>query len=757
MNSICAATTLALLLQSSVAATLRQAALPIPSARRRLNDDGNLKFNEATFIASHNAHATLAVAEGVLEPLGANQDDTLLDQLTNDGVRGLLLDIMLNEEEREELRLVHASSFVTLDYGGFRSGIGNNLIPFLEEDENAIISLFIEAVGDDGVDAATVRATILGHLQAIFSSMTVNGIALKDMVFKYDHELWKDHEDWPKLDEIRESGQRIFIFTDRSELEDSEYGFMFNRHVMQENHWEGIDECESRYMWGSEKTSLPSNNYWTRLFFMNHFCCGTGPDSKGNTAGSLIGGGNNGWGILYNRVQQCMSNNGGFKPNFIALDWVSQSEEAQKVRDFLNFGGRLGTGQACTDDLHCATSSCNIAMGLCQCQQCLPDSVDVCLGCETGQFCSPVDEEINMCLDKGGTESNSTSINPQPTEPPSNMTEGMSGSPTPNPTENNVANNFYCGEEYFTTVSGCNEAVKCPGGNDDCPDGQTCFAGVDCTLPPTTPSDMPSDSPSSISSVSQSSFSILGDGAAGTPAAANTNFCGTEFFDTLANCQDAQPCPGPNGNDLCTILGVDFTCFSNVACDIEPSTILTSPGNTVPTAPPAEFWLSSLGITKSPTGLETSPPTTTAVPTSSPSSLRPTGAPFAFSNTYYCGANFTDAQDNCYNDNIPCPTQSPSVCGGGTCYGGITCTAPPTALPTSTPTPGPTISHQASPSNPSSNGEPNVQNQVYQTQSPFEMGSYENSSGAVTSVSKVMSGKIVLSIMIAIGFVGQLI
>jgi len=750
MTFACAATTLAFLLQSvATAATLRQAALPIPAVRRRLDtthNDGDLRFNEATFITSHNAHATLAVAEGILEPLGANQEDTLIDQLTNDGVRGFLLDIMINEEEEEQLRLVHASSFVTLDYGGFRSGIGSSLIPFLEEDENAIISLFIETDGDDGANGATVRASILGHLRDIFSSMIVNGTSLKDMTFKYDHELWKDHEDWPKLDEIRRSGQRIFVFSDRPELVDMEYGFMYNRHVMQENHWEGIDECESRYMWGSEKTSFPSNDYWTRLFFMNHFCCGSGPGSKGLTVGqSLIGGGNNGWGILYNRVEQCISNNGGFKPNFIALDWVSQSEEAQKVRDFLNFGGRLGTGQACTDDLHCATSSCNIAMGVCQCQQCPSDSVDVCLGCETGQFCSPVDEGINMCQDKEGeNESNSQSVNTQPTEPTLSPNKEGVDSPTQNPAENKANDDFYCGEAYFTTVSGCNEAVKCPGGNDDCPDGHTCFAGVDCTLPPTlSPSDMPSNSPSSVSSASQSSSIFFGDGA-GTPAAANTNFCGTEFFATKANCQDAVPCPGPDGNDLCTILGVDYTCFSNVVCDGKPSLIA---GGTLPTPPPAGSWLSNLGITKSPTGAET-----TSVPTGSPS-LRATEAPFAFSNNFYCGANFTDAQENCYNYNTPCPTQSPSVCGGGTCYGGITCTAPPTASPTSSPTPGPTKFPQASPSNPSSNGTPNFQ---IQTRSPFDVGSYK-SSGAATSTNNVMSGKIVLSIMIAIGFVGQLI
>ena len=72
------------------AATPRQAATSSLSARRL--DDGDLKFHETTFIASHNAHAALAVAEGFLEPLGANQDDNIIDQLTNDGVRALLLD-----------------------------------------------------------------------------------------------------------------------------------------------------------------------------------------------------------------------------------------------------------------------------------------------------------------------------------------------------------------------------------------------------------------------------------------------------------------------------------------------------------------------------------------------------------------------------------------------------------------------------------------------------------------------------------------
>lgn len=289
-----------LLAVAAVAPPRRDAASGLGPAARSLDasQDGDLQFHEATFIGSHNAHAALAVAEGFLEPLGANQEDAMIDQLKDDGVRALLLDVMLNAEEypEEPLRLVHGASFITLDYGGFRTGLGANLIPFLEDDDDAIVSLFLQIVGDVGQDSAIVRAAIYEQLKDIFSSMTVNGVSLKQMTFKYDHELWKDYEDWPTLREIRQSGQRIFVFTDRSEFISSEFGFMHNRQVLQENDWEGIDDCTGRYMWRSGKVSLPLNDYWTRLFFMNHFCCGSGPEAKGNTVGlNLIGGGNNGW------------------------------------------------------------------------------------------------------------------------------------------------------------------------------------------------------------------------------------------------------------------------------------------------------------------------------------------------------------------------------------------------------------------------------------------------------------------------------
>jgi len=110
-------------------------------------------------------------------------------------------------------------------------------------------------------------------------------------------------------------------------------------------------------------------------------------------------------GSLYPRIQQCMLNNGGFKPNFIALDWVTQSTEAKEILDYLNFGGKLGTGQTCTEDSHCATSSCSPALGVCQCQQCPSDRVNVCLGCVSGQYCAPPGGEgMNTCKSTSQTQ-----------------------------------------------------------------------------------------------------------------------------------------------------------------------------------------------------------------------------------------------------------------------------------------------------------------------------------------------------------------
>ena len=353
-------------------------------------DDGELRFDEYTMIMSHNSAANKDAAGGDFFKLfGIDQENSIYDQVRTSGVRGLSLDIKLDTSDRSKLRLVHHP----IDYSDFETEMQSHLVTFLEEDEDAIVAINFEVI-DSGEE--TQRPTILANLQNTFSNLSVNGVPLSDMTFKYNSELWKDHADWPTLKEMRTSGQRLFVFHDRSELRSTEYGFIFREDAMKENFWEGLDDCRARYQWDSDKVSFPNSDLsWSRLFFMNHF------DSILSTVGeNLLGGGTNGWGKLYPRVKKCMENNGSIKPNFISLDWVIQGEEALEVAQYLNFGGRIGSGQLCLDDSDCATETCNRMLSLCQCQVCetFPIGHDSCIGCEDGEFCAPASENrLNEC------------------------------------------------------------------------------------------------------------------------------------------------------------------------------------------------------------------------------------------------------------------------------------------------------------------------------------------------------------------------
>lgn len=503
----------------------------------------SLPFHQTTVLASHNAHANRAAANSFFETLGINQENSIYHQLSVDGVRALLLDIKL---DGGELRLVHE----TLDYGGFQEEMEKNLVPFLEEDQNAVVSLYLQTIGDvnTGNDEA-IRVAILERLQESFSTLTVNGVSLNELTFKYDDAMWSNHNDWPTMSEIVSANQRLFVFVDRSEFISS--GFLHNQQVMRENDWRGIDSCNPRSQWQSEKVSLPNNQQWSRLFFMNHWCCESGADTFGTTVSQgseLIGGGDNGWGVLYNRIKMCMNNNGGVKPNFIALDWVMESKEAHDVTRFLNFGGALGTNQLCESDEHCATFSCNSMLKLCQCREC---SDGVCGGCGTDEVClAGGDGALNECR--------SIQIKQQTIVQEQYATEV-----------------YYCGASYFGAVENCSTGVQCPNGNGDCPDDEVCFGPFECptdsdsetpqdeaqlsldvllqqsqtsqpslpTLESSAPLDSSANSTTSVSPIAPSTAPIESN-ATDPPLTPVTMYCGESYSDAKETCSDETACPG---------------------------------------------------------------------------------------------------------------------------------------------------------------------------------------------------------------------
>ena len=534
--------------------------LPRPAATNVVED---MRFNEVTFLVSHNSHANLDAAGGnFVKRLGCNQRDSIFDQLTN-GVQGISLDIELDYSQAdpdERLRLVHGP----IDYGGLGSEMSKNVAPYLELNEDAILIISFQTNGDETDE---IRSDTLALLKQVFDKVLVDGEPLKNLTFKYGDERW-DSNDWPTILELREANQRVFVFTDRSEFaEHPDYGFMHNRAALLENDWRGIQGCTDRYNFGVPTVSFRSGNRrWSRLYFMNHYCCETGGESLANIEGNnLVGGGDNGWGSLWRRVQKCKQNNGGFNPNFISLDWVHVITEALELRDFLNNArDRIGTGQFCQADSNCATNSCS-GSGVCQCE--LSSGV----GCSFEETC--LRAEPNVC---------------------SVVSETDLGEETGEDVGENIEATFYCASDYESAVSGCNEAKKCPNGNDDCRNGETCFAGIDCTPYPTiSPTSNPSENPSTEPSTSHPTQDPTMENMPSTePTITNYNFCGRDFFEAETNCETALKCQEPLGNDICqNSLGAEYTCFANIVCKKAPPPIVS------PTIPPTAMKIDFFDIT----------------------------------------------------------------------------------------------------------------------------------------------------------------
>ena len=166
--------------------------------------------------------------------------------------------------------------------------------------------------------------------------------------------------------------------------------------LYQENHWDG--DCTNRYESLYSMSWASSTLSWSRLFTMNHFCCGTGLESFERIRTDLPGGGDNGWGILYGRVLECAAATGlNRKPNFIAVDWAHIGD-VKEIADYLTFGGKIGgigDKYMCRSGLDCATGSCS-RDHQCQCQLCDAKHI-YCSGCNAGESCVSIRDGIHEC------------------------------------------------------------------------------------------------------------------------------------------------------------------------------------------------------------------------------------------------------------------------------------------------------------------------------------------------------------------------
>jgi len=270
----------------------------------------NMTFNDVTWVASHNAHANNFAAGGdIVKQMAANQEFSIYKQLKEVGVRGLLLDIKYSNNR---IMLVHG----LVEYGRLDEIINEEIIPFLEEDSDAIITIDLEILGN--------RELIMKELRVILYQTT----GFSRRMFRLADDRWKNHIEWPTIQELRDTDQRVIVLSDSTIVQSEELGIMLRDRIVLENHWlKGLDKCSPRNE-NVEDYDTPwkprhiGGKTWSRLFTLNHFCCVTGIQSFERVKPENIGGGDNGWGILYPRIEMCMVENGhSLKPNFIAVDW----------------------------------------------------------------------------------------------------------------------------------------------------------------------------------------------------------------------------------------------------------------------------------------------------------------------------------------------------------------------------------------------------------------------------------------------------
>lgn len=355
---------------------------------------GPMHFNNVTWISSHNAHANnFAAGDNILKKLSSNQEMSIYKQLKYIGVRGLMLDIECDISD-DEIRMVHG----VVDFGSLQDLIANEISPFLDEDPEAIITIDLETLGD--------RELLMQKLRILFAQE----LSFARRMFKISSEKWANHNQWPTIQEMRDADQRIIILSDSTIVQSEELGIMVRGDIVIENHWlNGLNDCTPRNkLWAPRRIAV-ANKKWTRLFTMNHFCCGTGMESLESVKPSNNGGGDNGWGVVYPRSQICTTANGhSIKPNYIAVDWCNIGD-AFEVAEYLTFGGRLGFGQPCKTGLDCATGACSQKQR-CHCQVCDDDPTwPTCSGCDVNELCLTTIEGVNECSSTTGILLNSVS------------------------------------------------------------------------------------------------------------------------------------------------------------------------------------------------------------------------------------------------------------------------------------------------------------------------------------------------------------
>eukprot|EP00578_Thalassiosira_sp_NH16_P004747 CAMPEP_0181133254 /NCGR_PEP_ID=MMETSP1071-20121207/31431_1 /TAXON_ID=35127 /ORGANISM="Thalassiosira sp., Strain NH16" /LENGTH=415 /DNA_ID=CAMNT_0023219643 /DNA_START=52 /DNA_END=1295 /DNA_ORIENTATION=- len=292
------------------------------------------------------------------------------------------------------------------------------------------------------------------------------------------------------------------------------------------------------------------------------------------------------------------------------------------------------------------------------------------------------------------------------------------------PDPGSLESHYFCGATFLEAAASCSSRTWCrTGTNQECPNGQTCFVGVNVD-----------DPQCEINAIVKAEHNLQQAEAAASdavpapvvPTAKPTNsplgrsdpknrmFCGTSWNDAGDNCMLERFCP--NGDEDCPD---GMECHDYTTCDAWGLTYMPTKAPTpAPTEDPTKQPINTTPTQKPTTAKPSRDPTPnpTGVPTPKPTgvpSKRPTHQPLAygdFRREFWCGLSWFDAMDNCA---VKCPSGQDEECPGSLdCknemgMGAYETGSPTTAKPSRSPTKRPqaeTIVFNSLGSRPSSGG-----------------------------------------------------